>query len=92
MRPYEEVKSKYCKSDTAIQEYRELVRNAQFQYIITSYSSEGLMAREDIEAALLEIGIESSYRFYKIPYRRYKHTKGPVNHNLEEYIFFIQKA
>lgn len=91
LRPYDDSKSKYCASAKVLNEFRDLIKNARFKNIIVSYSSEGLMTEGEIESALKEYGNESTYKLYRMPYRRYKRTKGHVDHNLEEYLFYIQK-
>jgi len=91
LRPYNDVKSKYCVKNKVLSEFSELIKHANFKYIIVSYSSEGLMNEKEIEKVLLENGIIETYKLKKIPYRRYKHTKGIVKHNLNEYLFFITK-
>lgn len=91
LRPYEDSKSKYCTSAKVLNEFRALIENARFKNIIVSYSSEGLMTEGEIESALKEYGIGSTYKVYRMPYRRYKRTQGNVDHKLEEYIFYIQK-
>jgi len=91
LRPYSEVKSKYCVKSKVLNEFSNLIKNAKFKYIIVSYSSEGLMTEKEIEKVLIENGIKDTYKLKKIPYRRYKHTKGNVKHNLNEFLFFITK-
>jgi len=91
LRPYNDVKSKYCVKNKVLSEFSKLIKNANFKYIIISYSSEGLMNEKEIEKVLLENGIKETYKLEKIPYRRYKHTKGTVEHNLNEFLFFITK-
>jgi adenine-specific DNA-methyltransferase len=91
LRPYDEAKSKYCALAKVLCEFRELIKNAKFKNIIVSYSSEGLMTENEIESVLKEYGIESTYKLYRMPYRRYKRTKGHVDHSLEEFLFYIQK-
>ncbi|MDP2672480.1 MAG: DNA adenine methylase [Nanoarchaeota archaeon] len=91
LRPYNEVKSKYCVKGKVLDEFSKLIKTANFKYIIVSYSSEGLMSEEEIKNVLTENGIKSTYMLKKIPYRRYKHTKGEVKHSLNEFLFFITK-
>jgi adenine-specific DNA-methyltransferase len=49
------------------------------------------MREKEIERVLKESGVASTYKLYRIPYRRYKRTKGPVEHKLEEFLFYIKK-
>lgn len=91
IRPYEKTKSKYCIKSKVLEEFSYLIKNANFRHIIVSYSSEGLMSEKEIEKVLKDNGVISTYRLYRIPYRRYKRVKGPVNHKLEEFLFYIKK-
>ncbi len=91
LRPYSKVKSNYCIKNKVLSEFSNLIKNASFKYILVSYSSEGLMSEEEIKTILLENGIGETYKIKKIPYRRYKHVKGDVKHNLNEFLFFITK-
>ncbi len=89
MRPYKTEKSNYCIKAKVLSEFSDLIKNANFKYIIVSYSSEGIMSKEEIKKILIQKGIEKTFILHKISYRRYKHKKGISKHNLEEYLFFI---
>lgn len=91
MRPYKELKSKYCIVKQVVNTFSELIENAQFKHILLSYSTEGIMSVEDIENVLKKHGIPETFQLTKIPYRRYKHRAGHVEHDLHELLFYIQK-
>ena len=91
LRPYNDIKSDYCSKVNAVNAFSELIKHAKFNHIIVSYSTEGIMSIDDIKNILLEHGIKNTYVLQKIPYRRYKHTKGFVNHDLCELLFYIEK-
>ncbi len=91
LRPYTKDISKYCSKKSVLNEFSELIQNAKFKHIVVSYSSEGLMSEAEIRKVLIKNGIKNSYRLKRIPYRRYKHTKGIVKHDLNEFLFFITK-
>jgi adenine-specific DNA-methyltransferase len=91
MRPYDDIKSKYCQKRHVLNEFKDLIANAKFKHIILSYSTEGIMNVEDIENILKGCGIANTYKLKKIPYRRYKHKEGDVKHDLHELLFYIQK-
>jgi adenine-specific DNA-methyltransferase len=91
MRPYKELKSKYCVSKDVLNSFTDLIKNANFKHIIFSYSTEGIMSIEEIENVLKKHGIKESYQLTKIPYRRYKHRAGDVEHDLHELLFYIEK-
>jgi len=91
LRPYDDIKSKYCVKREVLKNFQELIHCANFKHIIVSYSTEGIMNMEDIEKTLNEYGNPNTYKLYKIPYRRYKHRPGKVEHDLHELLFYIQK-
>jgi len=91
MRPYQDIKSKYCKRSEVLSEFSDLINNASFKHIIFSYSTEGILSEEDIESILKKFGNKDTYRIKKLPYRRYKHRAGHVKHDLHELIFYIAK-
>ena len=91
MRPYKELKSKYCVVKDVVNTFSDLIEKAQFKHIILSYSTEGIMSIEDIESVLKRHGIKETFYLSKIPYRRYKHRKGQVEHDLHELLFYVEK-
>ena len=92
MRPYNELKSKYCTTiPNVIMEFEELISKANFKHIVVSYSTEGIMSIADIEKILKLHGKEDTFILKRIPYRRYKHTTEKSKHSLEELLFYIEK-
>lgn len=91
MRPYQNMKSKYCSKREVLTAFSDLIANANFKHIILSYSSEGIMSLEDIELVLKQYGNAETYKIKKMPYRRYKHRAGHVEHDLHELLIYIGK-
>ncbi|PAF53678.1 hypothetical protein BKH42_05000 [Helicobacter sp. 13S00482-2] len=91
MRPYGDKKSDYCIKNKALNMLSDLIENANFKYILLSYSNEGIMNINEIENVLKQFGKEGSYELIKIPYRRYKHISKKIEHNLHELLFYIEK-
>lgn len=91
LRPYKDVKSKYCVKNKVYSELNNLIQFAKFKYLVVSYNSEGLLDKDEIKDVLFKHGVSKTYKLTKIPYRRYKHIKRKVKHDLKEFIFFIQK-
>lgn len=91
MRPYQDIKSDYCLKGKVLDTFSKLIKNAKFEHIILSYSNEGIMTTDDVESVLKEYGIPETYKLTKIPYRRYKHRAGHVEHDLHELLFYIKK-
>ena len=84
-----EVKSNYCKKNVVLKSFEDLIKNAKFEHIIVSYSTEGLMGVNDIEAVLRKYG--TSCKMYEIDYRRFKSNKVKTNNTLKELIFYMRK-
>jgi adenine-specific DNA-methyltransferase len=91
LRTYEEEKSKYCIRSEVSSFFEDLIKNARFRHIIVSYSSDGLLSESEIKSILIKHGIESTYRFYKLPYRKYKSKHKQESNELYEYLFYIRK-
>lgn len=84
-------KSKFCSKKTVKDEFIKTIKNANFRYIILSYSSDGLISVEEIEKILKEFGKIDTYKRYEIPYRRYKSRNTTNSVELKEYLFYIEK-
>ncbi len=84
-----ETKSDYCKKNTVLKSFEDLIQNAQFKHIILSYSTEGIMAVNDIETVLRKYGTD--YKLYEIDYRRFKSRETSSEHKLKELIFYVRK-
>ncbi len=91
MRPYKNVRSKYCLKGDVLNEFEDLIKNANFKHIIFSYSTEWIMSENDITDILKKYGKSNTFKLYRIPYRRYKHKVSHKEHNLEELLFYIEK-
>lgn len=82
-------KSQYCKKNSVLNSFDELIKNAKFRHIILSYSTEGLMEVNDIEGVLNKYG--TNLKKYEIDYRRFKSNRGNNKNCLKELIFYIRK-
>ncbi len=71
--------------------FEELVALADFKYIIMSYSSDGLMSKEYIEAVLKRYGKPETFELRKIKYSRYKNARAEDKDDHCEYLFYIEK-
>jgi len=82
-------KSDYCKKNSVLKSFEDLISNAQFKHILVSYSTEGLMGVNDIEVVLKKYG--KDYKMYEIEYRRFKSRETKSDDDLKELIFYIRK-
>jgi adenine-specific DNA methylase len=62
-------KSKYCSKRTVIDIFEDLIKNADFKYIILSYNNEGFMDLKTIKDIMSKYG---EYDFFTKEYRRFK--------------------
>lgn len=90
-RAYGNGKSDFCLKTKALGAFDELIRNADFRHIILSYSTDGLMRIEDIEAVMKRYGMPETFRIYRIPYRRYKSRTQGEKEDLKELLIYIEK-
>lgn len=90
-RPYDGQKSNFCSKRLVLQEFTELIKNADFKHIILSYSTDGLMSVEEIESIMKQYGKVDTYKVYEIPYRRFKSRDLTKQDKLKELLFYVQK-
>ena len=83
--------SVYCHKAKAFNELEDLIKNANFKYLIMSYSNEGIISERNIEKLFKRYGDNNSFKKYKFPYRRYKRTKDKNIKKVYELMFFIKK-
>jgi adenine-specific methyltransferase len=69
----------------------KIVAETSAKHIILSYSQDGLMSKEYIEATLKRYGVESSYSCKVINYKKYNNHKSQKIKNHCEYLFYIYK-
>ena len=68
----DEQKSEFCMKSKAYHALEKLLENTKSNHVILSYSSDGLMAENEIEEIFLEYLDSNSFIIEKIPYRRFK--------------------
>ena len=87
----ENEKSDFCYKKRASNYFEEMIKIANFRYIVLSYSTEGIMGTKEIENIMKEYGIAKTYKLCKIPYRRYKSREQKDRKELNELLFYIEK-
>lgn len=90
-RPYENKKSDFCLKRKVLDAFSNLMSNAQYEHIILSYSTDGLMAIADIESIMKEYGIPETFKIYEISYRRYKSRTQQKKDQLKELLVYVRK-
>ena len=91
MRPYQNQKSPFCVKSKVADAFEQLISKADFNNIVLSYSTDGILPTEQIEEILTKHCIGSTLKRYDIPYRSYKSKIDNRQHTLYENLFFIKK-
>lgn len=69
LRNYESQKSNYCLKSKVLKEFNNLINNCNAEYIVMSYSTEGLLSVNDIKNIFEKKG---TLNIYTYDYRRFK--------------------
>lgn len=91
--------SDWCKKGIVHYRFEELIKNANFKYIVFSYSDAGIMSKEFIEKVMKRYAKEGTYKFKKIDFCKYKNTRAVNKEEREntkdkvhyEWLFFMEK-
>jgi adenine-specific DNA-methyltransferase len=85
-------KSAYCSKALVSNAFKELIKNAKFNYIFLSYNNEGLMSVDDVKRIMSEYG---KYDLVSTDYQRFRADKAESrNHKAsktEEYLHILEK-
>jgi adenine-specific DNA-methyltransferase len=90
-RSYDHQKSDFCRKAKVAGTFEELIKNAQFQHIILSYSTDGLMSLDTIERIMKQYGKPETFSIYEIPYRRYKSRNATLTDPLKKLLIYVEK-
>ncbi len=90
LRPYtDDEKSSYCSKTVCLDAFTDLIQKAQAEHIVVSYSSEGIMAADEILDVLQQRG--ETKLIAPIEYQRFKsHSNGVSKNTVQEYLFHVQ--
>lgn len=79
--------------------FEQLIKDADFKYIVFSYSDAGIMSKEFIEEVMKRYAKPGSYKFKKFTFNKYKSTRAVNREEREntknkihyEWLFIIEK-
>lgn len=71
--------------------FDKIIAKTRAKYIVFSYSTDGMMSKDFIEAVLKRYGKEESYTCRKLLYKRYGNHKAVKKADHSEYLFFVEK-
>lgn len=91
LRDYSEQKSDYCRKDSVLNAFEDLIKKTNSRYIILSYNTEGLLSHDEIISVFEKYGKKETIDYKFIDYRRYKNAQTNKNKNLKEVLYFVEK-
>lgn len=79
--------------------FEQLIKNANFKYVVFSYSDAGIMSKEFIEQVMKRYAKPGTYKFKKFTFSKYKSTRAVNREEREntknkihyEWLFIIEK-
>ena len=85
-------KSKYTRKEQALINFEDLFRQSQFNDILISYSTQGLVSVEELCSLAKRFAKNKEVKVYHFPYREYKNIRqSKKGENLNEVILYFKK-
>ena len=83
-------KSAYCSKSLVINAFEDIIKNANFKYILLSYNDEGIIPFEKIQAIMSKYG---EYKVYETNHKRFKadSNRKYIKNSTIEYIHCLKK-
>lgn len=71
--------------------FDKILASTSAKYIVLSYSNDGFMSKEYIEAAMKRYGKSETFQCRRIEYKKYQNWKSRNQNEHYEYLFFVEK-
>ena len=85
-------KSKYTKKKQALINFEDLFRQANFNHILVSYSTQGLVSVDELVELAKKFAINNEVKVYEFPFREYKNIRSSQKgEDLKEIILYFRK-
>ena len=85
-------KSRYTRKEQALRNFEDLFRQAQFEHVILSYSTQGLVSVKELCDLARKFAKNNEVKVYSFPFREYKNIRSSKkNNDLCEIIIYFQK-
>lgn len=85
-------KSKYTRKDFAYKNFEDLFRQANFKYILVSYSTQGLLTVDELKKLAERFAVNNTVKVYEFPFKEYKNVKSSKKgDDLHEVIIYFEK-
>lgn len=85
-------KSKYTKKKQALINFEDLFRQANFNHILVSYSTQGLVSIDELVELAKKFAVNNEVKVYEFPFREYKNIRSSQKgEDLKEVILYFKK-
>ncbi|ATA92521.1 DNA methyltransferase [Capnocytophaga canimorsus] len=91
MRDYQQQKSKFCNSKTALEELNKIALKGKFKYLVLSYNSEGIMKEKDIFSVLQKCGKVELVEFDYLRFKSNNNGKSKHKKYIREQLYILEK-
>ncbi len=91
LRDYQNQKSKFCNSTSAIQELNKIAKEGKFKTLILSYNTEGIMKQENIISTLEKHGKVELVEFEYLRFKSNSNGESSTKKFIQEQLYILQK-
>ncbi len=88
---WSQLKSDFSTAKSAKSAMEDLISNIDATHILLSYNTEGIIPEKELLELLKKYSINKHVELERIPYRKYKSKNKPLDTELCELLFYIQK-
>lgn len=86
------IKSKYTRKQQALLNFEDLFRQARFNHVLVSYSTQGLVSIEELTNLAKRFAVKKEVKVYQFPFREYKNVRSSQKGNdLKEVLIYFKK-
>ncbi len=91
MRNYENQKSEFCNSETALVALYQIAKNANYKYLVMSYNNEGIMPESKILAILAQFGKVELVEFDYLRFKSNSNGESKTKKVIKEQLYILRK-
>jgi adenine-specific DNA-methyltransferase len=91
LRDYQNQKSKFCNTTTAIQELNKIAKAGKFKTLILSYNTEGIMKKDNIISTLEKYGKIELVEFEYLRFKSNSNGESSTKKFIQEQLYILQK-
>jgi adenine-specific DNA-methyltransferase len=92
LRNYENQKSKFCNSTTAIQELSRIAKEGKYKTLILSYNTEGIMPKNKILSTLEQYGKVELVELQYLRFKSNNNGESKTKKHINEQLYILNKS